>query len=253
MSDTDAPVVLNDKLVLISGESGTGKTASLKNIPNKENWILCNCEAGKRPPFKAKWFGGETRGSVITNPYEVHEAFEVGATDPDIHGIIVDTATFLMEMFESQFIVGQANTQKGWADYFQFWKTLMQVKVAKFGKPVIILAHTLPVFDEQEGIYRKAVPVKGALKNNGLEAYFSTVVTAKRVSVKDLKDTKFDLLKITEEEQALGFKHVFQTKVTAKTIGERIRSPMGMFGPGEGYMDNDAALLLNHLDKFYGD
>ena len=37
---------VNDQLVLISGESGTGKSASLMNLKNQESWIYLNCEAG---------------------------------------------------------------------------------------------------------------------------------------------------------------------------------------------------------------
>ena len=34
---------------------------------------------------------------------------------------------------------------------------------------------------------KTSVPIKGALKNNGVEAYFSTVVAAKKVSISDLE------------------------------------------------------------------
>ena len=37
---------VNDQLVLISGESATGKSASLQNIRNQDRWLYLNCEAG---------------------------------------------------------------------------------------------------------------------------------------------------------------------------------------------------------------
>jgi hypothetical protein len=98
---------------------------------------------------------------------------------------------------------------------------------------------------------KTAVPIKGALKNNGIEAYFSTVVAAKKVTIKDLEKVTNNLLMITEEEREVGFKHVFQTRITKNTTGERIRSPMGMFTKEQTYIDNDAQLLLDHLNKFY--
>ena len=244
-------VTQNDQLVLISGESGTGKSASLQHIPNKERWIYCNCEAGKRPPFRAKWYGGEARGTVITDPYQVYEALDFGTGNQDIDGVVIDTCTFLMEMFESVYIVGSANTQAAWGSYAQFWKVLMQQKVASFNKPVIILGHTREELDDAAGIMRRSVPVKGSLKGNGLEAYFSTVVSTKRVQLKELKDYQSDLLTITEEETQLGYKHVFQTKPTKATIGERIRSPMGLFSKNETFIDNDVMKLLGHLKAFY--
>jgi hypothetical protein len=105
----------------------------------------------------------------------------------------------------------------------------MQDKVVKFGKPVLMLAHTREDLDEKAMEMKTAVPIKGALKNQGVEAYFSTVVATKKVSVKELEPFANAMLNITEEDMLLGFKHVFQTRLTQKTVGERIRSPMGLF------------------------
>ena len=98
---------------------------------------------------------------------------------------------------------------------------------------------------------KTSVPVKGSLQGNGIEAYFSTVVATKKVSLKELESQDPELLHITPDDQALGYKHVFQTRLTAKTKGERIRSPIGLFAPNQTYMDNDAQLLLDHLHSFY--
>jgi hypothetical protein len=116
---------------------------------------------------------------------------------------------------------------------------------------VIILAHTLETLDEKAMEYRTSVPVKGSLKNQGIEAYFSTVVAAKKVSLKELEAYGSELLEISEDDQTLGYKHVFQTRLTKLTVGERIRSPMGLFERDQTYMDNDAQLLLDHLHRFY--
>ena len=84
----------------------------------------------------------------------------------------------MMDMFETIYIYNNSNTQKAWADYQQFFKRLMQDKVVKFGKPVLMTAHTLSQYNENSLSTDVAVPVKGALKNNGIESYFSTVVSA---------------------------------------------------------------------------
>lgn len=238
---------INTQLVLIAGESASGKSASLRNIPNQEKWMYLNCEAGKRLPFRNKF-----QNFNITDPYQVYEGFDYAMSKPaEIDGIVVDTATFLMDMYESVYIVGASNTQKAWGDYAQFWKNLMQDKVVRFGKPVLILGHTKSELDEASHTMRTQVPVKGSLKNNGIEAYFSTVVSAKRIGLLELDKYKSDLLTLTEEDQELGYKHVFQTRPTKATVGERIRSPMGMFTREQTYMDNDASKLLAHLREFY--
>lgn len=239
--------LINEQLVLISGESATGKSASLRNIRNQEKWMFLNSEAGKKLPFKNKFDTYK-----ITDPYQVHEAMDHLQTSDDHIGAIVDTLTFLMDMMESQYVLTAVNTQNAWGAFAQFFKVLMQEKVASANKPVLFLAHTRSELDEAAMEMKTAVPVKGALKNNGIEAYFSTVVSTKKVSLKELEAYKNDMLNITEEEEMLGYKHVFQTRLTKKTVGERIRSPMGMFTKEQTFIDNDAQLLLDHMHNYYG-
>ena len=95
------------------------------------------------------------------------------------------------------------------------------------------------------------VPVKGSIKNNGIESYFSLVIGTKRMPLKALKDYQSDLLNITPEEQALGFKHVFQTKLTKETVGERLRGPLGMFDTQETFIDNNVQLVMDRLHSYY--
>lgn len=237
----------NDQLVLICGASASGKSASLRNIRNQEKWLYMGTEAGKRLPFKNKF-----RSARVDDPMQVIQAFDYAIEHKDeVEGIIIDSLTFLMEQFESKYVLTAPNTMKAWSDYQQFFKFLMQDKVIKFGKPVIFTAHTQRILNENTGEFEVSVPVKGALKGNGLEAYFSCIVAAKKIPVKDLKEYQNDLLHITEEEEAVGYKHVFQTLITRTTTGERIRSPMGLFERKETYMDNDVQILLDRLNEFY--
>ena len=245
-TDTEDEMMdMNEQLILIGGESGTGKSASLRNLKNPEGVMYLNCEAGKRLPFKNKF-----QTYKIEDPYQVLEAFDFAKDNPDIHTIVIDSITFLMDMFESLYIVNAGNKMDGWAQYQQFFKTLMQQKVTSSDKAVIMIAHTRTDIDDNQNSFT-AVPVKGALKNNGIEAYFSTVVAAKKVPIKELEKYGSDLLEITEHDRLLGYKYVFQTQITARTTGERIRGPMGLFTVSQTYMENDAQLLLTHLNKYY--
>lgn len=238
---------INDQLVLISGKSTTGKSASLQGIRNQERWLYLNCESGKRLPFRNNF-----QNFTITDPYQVYEAFDHAYGKSDVDGLIIDTQTFLMEMFESIYVVGSENTMGAWGDYAQFFKNLMQIHVANSDKTVIFMAHTLDIYNEATLSTDTHVPVKGSLKNNGIEAYFSTVVSTKKVSLKDLEPYQSGLLNMTPQDEMLGYKHVFQTQLTKGTVGERIRSPMGMFSTPQTFMDNDAQALVDHLVKYYG-
>jgi hypothetical protein len=154
-------------------------------------------------------------------------------------------------MFESVHVLTSADTQKAWGNFQQYFKNLMQDKVANSPCQCIFTAHTLATYSETNMAMEVKVPIKGALKNNGVEAYFSCVIAAKKVPVKKLEGYGSELLVITEEEQMLGFKHVFQTKLTKETVNERIRAPMGMWTTAQTYIDNDAQLVLDHLNKYY--
>jgi hypothetical protein len=54
----------------------------------------------------------------------------------------------------------------------------MQDLVAKSDKKVIILAHTREDLDEKAMEYKTSVPIKGALKNNGIEAFEESALAA---------------------------------------------------------------------------
>lgn len=237
---------VNDNLVLIAGKSATGKSACLAGLENPEGVMYLNCEAGKKLPFRAKF-----KQFVITDPLQIYEAFDAAENMPDVHTIVIDTLTYLLDMYESLYVYNAANGQKAWGDFAQYFRNLMQTYVAKSTKNVIFLAHTYDSLNESEMVMETKVPVKGATKNNGIESYFSLVIATKKVALKALKDYQSDLLTITPEEQALGFKYVFQTKLTKETVGERLRGPLGMFDTKETFTDNNAQLVMNRLHEYY--
>ena len=129
----------------------------------------------------------------------------------------------------------------------------MQDIVAKSGKNWIFIAHNIAEL-QNDGTYKYYVPVKGALKNQGAEAYFSIIVYARRAKITELEALPYDenLLNITERDRLVGYKHVFQCDVTKEFANSRIRSPIGCFDSKQIFMDNDTQLLLDHLNKYYG-
>lgn len=179
------------------------------------------------------------------------EAFDAAESMPDVHTIVIDSLTYLLDMFESLYVLNSANTMQAWGQFAQYYKQLMQQNVAKSSKRVIFIAHTSDTLNESEMVMETKVPVKGSLKNNGIESYFTVVIASKKVPLKTLKDYKSDLLTITPEEEALGFKYVFQTKITKDSVNERLRGPLGLFDTKESFIDNNIQLVLNRLQEYY--
>jgi len=236
----------NDHLVLICGISGTGKSVSLMNLKNPEGVMYLNTEAGKRLPFNSKF-----KEYTITDPYQITEAFTHAETKKDIHTIVIDSLVMMMDMFESKHIIGSDNTMQGWGDYAQFFKNLMNQSVASSTKNIIFTSHVMDILNEKEMSLERLIKVKGSLMNTSIEAFFSVVVAAKKMSLEKLKDYENDLLIITEEDKLLGFKYVFQVKLTKETVNERIRGPIGMWARNETFIDNDAQKLMDRLHEYY--
>lgn len=239
-------VQYNDHLVLLCGKSATGKSASLMGLEKPEGVMYLNCEAGKKLPFRAKF-----KQFTITDPLQVIEAFEAAEGMKDVHTIVVDSLTYLLDMYESVYVLNATNGMQAWGQFAQYFKSLMQQSVAKSTKNVIFTAHTSDTLNEGEMIMETKVPVKGSLKNNGVESYFTVVIASKKVPLKTLKDYANPMLTITPEEEALGFKYVFQTKITKESVNERLRGPLGLFETKETYVDNNMQLVLNRLKEYY--
>ena len=237
---------MNNNLVLLCGKSATGKSASLQMLKDPEGVMYLNCENNKKLPFKSKF-----KEFTITDPTDVPDAIESVKGDKKIHTIVVDSLTYLMDMFESTKVLTSTNTMKAWGSYAQFMKNMMAQSVGNSDKNIIFIAHTSDIFNESEMVNETMVKVKGSLMNTGIESYFSTVIASKKLSNKRLEDYKSPLLTYNDEEKLLEFKYVYQTKLTKDTVNERIRSPMRMWDTQETYIDNNLQSILDRLHEYY--
>ena len=236
----------NTQLVLICGKSATGKSASLMGLKNPERVAYMNCENNKRLPFPAKF-----KQANVTDPQQVLQTMEALNGNPNYDVMVVDTLTYMMDMFETQYVINSTNSMKMWGEYAQFFKKLMQEGVAKSDKQIIFTAHTSDIYNEADMVTETMVKVKGSLMNQGIESYFSTVIATKKVPIKTLEKYKNDLLNITPQEEILGFKYCYQTQLTKETVNERIRGPLGLWLPNETFIDNNAQLVLDRLKQYY--
>lgn len=235
-----------NKVILLSGKSATGKSASLQNLKNPEGVLYLNCEAGKPLPFNHKF-----NERIITDPLHVPGYIETWEKKEDIHTIIIDSLSFMMEQYESQYVIPATNGIKAWGNYAQFFKQLMQDQVAKSTKNIIFITHTMDVVNEAEMVNETMATVKGSLKNLGLESYFTTVISSKKLPLTKLTAYENPLLTISEDDEILGFKYVFQTKLTKDTVNERMRSHLGLWKKEETFINNDVQLVLDRLNEYY--
>ena len=69
--------------------------------------------------------------------------------------------------------------------------------------------------------------------------------------IKKLEGHENELLHITDAEREDGFKYVFCTRVTKESIGEKMRSAIGLWNRKELYIDNDLNQVFNRLKQYY--
>ena len=87
---------MNNNIVLISGKSATGKSMCLRNLKDPDGVLYLNCENNKGLPFK-----NDFRQMTVTHPSQVPEAFSKAESTSKIHTIVIDTLTYLMDMYET--------------------------------------------------------------------------------------------------------------------------------------------------------
>ena len=251
----------NNKLtILIEGVSGGGKTSSFQDIPAdlQKNILFLNAE-GKELPF-----AHDMCEFKITDPAKVIAAVNriiegtpfKHKSGEEIHPkmLAIDSFTFLMDQFVALYVRPAEDTRGAWGEYANYIRTLMLDKVAKLRIPFVATTHILQSDDMEnmEKVSRAAIQ-GGIGKGNGLESYFTTVVYAKQLRLKEVEPflAEASMLTLSDEERFDEKKHVFVTRPARQHSGDRIKSPRGMFGTKDLYMDNSIPKLINHINNFY--
>ena len=236
----------NRRVALIMGPPANGKSASLRNLKNPKGVVYFNTDR-KDLPFKAEFMN-----VPINDPLEILSYMDEIATQPNetCHTIIIDTITFLMDMFETKYVVNAVNTQAMWGQYAQFYKQVID-KALAMDKNIIFLAHEKKVMNADDMVLETKVPVKGSVGATGVEANFEVVLSAKKIATAKLEHLdKTDLLK-NDDEDGIGVMYVFQTKIDKATLNERMRSPIGMWKKEEKYINNDIQSVIDRLNYYY--
>lgn len=238
----------NKKIIMIMGKPNMGKSASLRNL-HQESMIYLNADL-KDIPFQDR-FMANVEIATATDVLGFVEDIESNA---DVSGAVLDTITFLMQMYERQFVAPFAGTKTGqsaWGDYGNFYRNLIHA-IKSGTKSYAILAHEDESLNEQSASMESKVPIKGAVGKVGVEADFTTILRAIQIPVKKLEGIENDLLHITDEEKEDGVKYVFATRVTKESAGSKMRSAMGLWSRNELYIDNDVQQVFDRLDQYYG-
>lgn len=236
----------NKNIVLIMGKPNSGKSTSLMKLKNQEKMVYLNTDL-KALPFKSRFLKEVEVSDALSVLSYVNEIEQT----EQVEGAVLDTLTFLMSTYERQYVSNATNTQKAWGDYANFYKEF--IHAIKAGtKDYAIMAHEDSFLNEQTMQMESKVPIKGSVGKIGVEADFTTILSTKQMPIKKLEGFENDLLHITDEEVEDGYKCVFVTRVTKETIGEKMRSAIGLWDRKELYIDNDLNQVFDRLKEYYG-
>lgn len=233
---------------MIMGKPNTGKSTSLRNM-DQESMIYLNADL-KELPFADRFMSSVE----IADANDVLGFIQDIEAEDGVTGAVLDTVTFLMQMFERQYVAPFAGTKTGqsaWGDYGNFYRNFIHA-IKAGSKSYVIMAHEDESLNEQSAMMESRVPVKGAVGKVGVEADFTTILRSMQIPVKKLEGFENDLLHITDEEREDGVKYVFQTRITKESAGAKMRSAMGLWSRNELYIDNDVKQVFDRLNKFYG-
>lgn len=212
------------KLICVMGESGSGKTTSMRNLdPATTYYIDCDGKGlawkGWRKQYNKenKNFGSTRDIQAITNLI-----VNISAKKPNVKVIVIDTLNTCMVDKE---VKGMKESGYGkWIDLTQFvWDLIETAGKQRDDLTVIFIMHSETVRDDFGYTFTRVKTNGRKLEKLVPESLFSTVLLAKK----------------TDED-----KYVFETQAKNSTA----KSPMGAFETFE--IDNDMAEVLKALEDY---
>lgn len=206
--------------ILIIGESGSGKTASLRNLNPETSFLISTLR--KPLPFKGwkekfKEFGKDSPNGnwlMSDNSGTIRDALK-GISDkrPKILDVVIDDFQYLMA---NEYM--RRASEKGWEKFSQIgenaWNVIFDSGMLRDDLIVTFLSHSETT---ETGITKIKTIGKMLDEKITLEGMFTTVLRAL------LRDGK----------------HVFSTRNSGMDV---VKAPMGMFS--EDYVDNNLAAVL---------
>lgn len=212
------------KAILVMGESGSGKTTSIRNLDPKRTYYI-DCD-GKGLSWK-RWktqYNSEAKNYLRSDDQNVIMKVMNGVADtrPEITVIVIDTLNAIMVADERR-----RAKEKGfdkWADLaWSVYDICTMASELRDDMTVICIAHVQTDVDDNTGEKFSRVLTNGRKLNKiGLERFFTTVLFAK------CKEGNF----------------VFETKANNSTA----KTPFGAFDADE--IPNDMAEVLKVLEEY---
>lgn len=216
------------KVIGVMGESGSGKTTAMRNLPPEETFYLDCDKKG------LNWKGWRNQYNVDKQNYWSSDSFSValnlfGKINSDkkfqhIKYIVVDTINGLMVAEEMKILAMQSGDKRSaWSDLAQNgWSLINKALELRSDLTVIILCHSETISDDN-GIIRTRIKTNGRkLEKLVLESKMTTVIWSVR------QDGKY--------------------KFILSADGSTCKVPLGAFEEDE--CENDITIVIKALEEY---
>lgn len=215
------------KVIGVMGESGSGKTTAMRNLPPEETFYIdCDKKGLNWKGWKDQYVLKKNYGrsdsfkgvSVMLQKINKDEEWK------HIRYVVIDTINGMMVAEEMRILAMQAGDKRSaWSDLAQNgWSIVNQALTMRNDLTVIILAHSETVSDDN-GIIRTRIKTNGRkLEKLVLESKMTTVVWAVR------QDGKY--------------------KFILSADGSTCKVPLGAFDTDE--CPNDIMIVIKALEEY---
>ena len=216
------------KVIGLMGESGSGKTTAMRNLPPAETMYI---DADKKG---LNWKGWKKQYNIDNKNYVVSDSFglvsgllrRVNEQDQFKHikYVVIDTLNGMMVAEEMRILAMQSGDKRSaWSDLASNgWAIINQCLEMREDLTVIILCHSETISDEN-GIIRTRIKTNGRkLEKLVLESKMTTVIWAVR------QDGKY--------------------KFILSADGSTCKIPLGSFDTDE--CDNDIMIIIKALEDY---
>lgn len=211
------------KVICIAGESGSGKTTSMRNLdPKTTYYIDADCKGLSWKGWRGQ-YNAENKNYKATDDTNVVRQFikRLAESCPNIKVIVVDTINGLMVADEMR-----RSKEKGydkWVDLAAcVWDLVCECYTYRDDLTIIFTAHTQTDHDENGYMFTRIKTSGKKLDKIVLESKFTTVLLSKCVDGQ----------------------YKFETRANNSTA----KSPLGAFEEFE--IDNDIVEVIKALEEF---
>ena len=210
------------------GESGSGKTTAMRNLPPEQTFYLDCDKKGLNWKGWRKAYNTENKNYVATDAFSaalsLMDRIDKEKQFQHIKYLVIDTLNGLMVAEEMRILAMQGGDKRSaWTDLAQNgWALINKALTLRKDLTVIILCHSETISDDN-GIVKTRIKTNGRkLEKLVLESKMTTVVWAVR------QDGKY--------------------KFVLSADGSTCKVPMGAFQTDE--IDNDIMLVIKALEEY---